>query len=112
MGPRMRQMLATLCVASSFTLVALGGSVPTGGFHLGTLSVAGPSTIMGPILDTVVVSHDVEGTSCEELGGTQTHVYCTFLQCLQGPAALHPLLLHHGAIKLVVGPARNLRPLA
>jgi hypothetical protein len=23
---------------------------------------------MGPILDTVVVSHDVAGTSCEELG--------------------------------------------
>jgi hypothetical protein len=108
----MRQILATLCVASSLALVALGGSVPTGGFHLRTISIAGPSTIMGHVLDTVVVSHDVEGTSCEELGGTQTHVYCTFLQCLQGPTALHPWLLHHGAIKLVVAPACNLRPLA
>jgi hypothetical protein len=34
----MRQMLATLCVALSLTLVALGGPDPTGGFHLGTLS--------------------------------------------------------------------------
>jgi hypothetical protein len=68
MGPRMHQMLATLCVTSSLALVALGGRDPTSGFHLETLSVAGPSAIARPILDTLVVSHDVEGTSCEELG--------------------------------------------
>jgi hypothetical protein len=28
----------------------------------------GLSAIMGPVLDTVAVSHDVEGMSCEELG--------------------------------------------
>jgi hypothetical protein len=43
-------------------------SDPTGGFCLGTLSIAGPLAIMGPILDMVVISHDVEGTLCEELG--------------------------------------------
>jgi hypothetical protein len=66
MGPQMRQMLATVCVALSLALVALGSSDSTSGFHLGTLSVAGPSTIVGPVLDTVVVSCDVERTLCEE----------------------------------------------
>jgi hypothetical protein len=65
MEPQTCQMLATLCVASSLTL---GGSEPTGGFHLGTLSFACLSAIMGLILDTVAVSHDVEGVSYEELG--------------------------------------------
>jgi hypothetical protein len=64
----MHQMLATLCVALSLALVALGGSDSTGEFLLGTLSIASPSTIMGLILDMVVVAHDVEGASCEELG--------------------------------------------
>jgi hypothetical protein len=48
----MRQLLATPCVALSLTLVALGGS--------------NPMTIMGPILDTVAISSNVEGTSYEE----------------------------------------------
>jgi hypothetical protein len=61
-------MLATLCVDLSLTLVALSVSDPASGFCLGTLSVAGPSVIMGPILDIVVIFHDVEGASCEELG--------------------------------------------
>jgi hypothetical protein len=68
MGPQMHQMLATLCVTLSLALVALGSSDPTGRFHLGTLSVAGFSANVGPILDTVAVSCGVEGTSCEELG--------------------------------------------
>jgi hypothetical protein len=32
------------------------------------MSYCRPNTIVGPILDKVVVSHDVEGASCEELG--------------------------------------------
>jgi hypothetical protein len=64
----MCQMLATLCVASSLTLVALGGSNLIGKFRLGTLSIAGPSAIMGSIFDTVVISHNVEGVSYEESG--------------------------------------------
>jgi hypothetical protein len=68
MGPRMCQMLATLCVTSALALVALGGSNLTAGFHLGTLSVVGPSTIVVPILDTVAISLDVEGRSCDALG--------------------------------------------
>jgi hypothetical protein len=51
----MRLLLAILCVASSLTLVALGGSYPTCGFHHHTLSFG--------------KSHDVEGASYEESGG-------------------------------------------
>jgi hypothetical protein len=64
----MCQMLATLFVTSSLTMVALGGSDPISEFRLETLSVAGPSAIVGHVLYTVVVSHDVEGVSCQELG--------------------------------------------
>jgi hypothetical protein len=42
MGLWMRQLLATLCVAPSLTLVALDGSDPTGGFRLQTLSFGRP----------------------------------------------------------------------
>jgi hypothetical protein len=38
----MHQLLATLCVASSLTLVALGDSDPIGGVHLQTLSFGIP----------------------------------------------------------------------
>jgi hypothetical protein len=38
----MRQLLATLYVALSLILVALGGSDPTGGFYLQTLSFGRP----------------------------------------------------------------------
>jgi hypothetical protein len=57
MGLQMRQLLATLCVTSSLTLVALSGSDLTGGY---------PTAVMGPILDTVVISCDVEGASYKE----------------------------------------------
>jgi hypothetical protein len=40
----------------------------SGVFCLRTLSVGRPSVIMGPIFDTVVISLNVEGASCEELG--------------------------------------------
>jgi hypothetical protein len=59
MGPQMSQMLVTICVALSLTLVALGDSNLASGFHLRTLSVASLSAIVGPVLDTVVVSHDI-----------------------------------------------------
>jgi hypothetical protein len=68
MGPQRHQLLATLYVASSLALFALGSSDLTGGFCLRTLIYCMPTTIVGPILDTVVVSRDVEGASCEELG--------------------------------------------
>jgi hypothetical protein len=38
----MGQMLATLCVALSLALFALGGSDPTGEFRLGTMSICRP----------------------------------------------------------------------
>jgi hypothetical protein len=62
--------------------------------------------IMGPILDTVVVSHDVECMSYKELGDASAHFYCAFLWHLRNLAALPPRLLHHGAIKLAVAPAQ------
>jgi hypothetical protein len=76
-------MLSTLCVASCLSLFALAGSDPTGGFHLGTLSIAGPSLIMGPILDMVAISRDVEGTSCEEMGW---HINSCLLHLFTTPA--------------------------
>jgi hypothetical protein len=42
MGLQMHQLLATICVASSLALVALGNTDPTGGFHLRTLSFGRP----------------------------------------------------------------------
>jgi hypothetical protein len=49
---------------------SLGGSDPTGRFCPGNLRFAGPSAIMGPVLDTIAISRDVEGASCEEFGWT------------------------------------------
>jgi hypothetical protein len=43
----MSQMLATLCVAFSLALVALGSSVQTGRFRLGTLSIGRPLNNQG-----------------------------------------------------------------
>jgi hypothetical protein len=62
-------LLATICVASSLAPVAPNGSDLTGRFRLRALSIGRPLDNSGPILDTIVVSHDVEGTSCEVLGG-------------------------------------------
>jgi hypothetical protein len=66
MGPRVCQLLPTLCVALSLALSALGGADPTGGFFLRTLSFNRPTVIMEPVLDTVVVSRVVEGKVCDE----------------------------------------------
>jgi hypothetical protein len=63
----MLHLLATLCVDLSLTLFALDSSNSTGGFCIKTLTYCRPTTIMGPILDKVGVSCNVEGTSCEEL---------------------------------------------
>jgi hypothetical protein len=68
MGSQVRQLLATLCVALSLTLFALGGADATGRFCLRTLSCSRLIAIMGLILDIVIVSRAVVGTSCEELG--------------------------------------------
>jgi hypothetical protein len=49
-------LLATLCVALSLGLVALGGADPTSGFYLRTLRIGRPMTKGGPILDTIAIS--------------------------------------------------------
>jgi hypothetical protein len=46
MGLRMGQLLSTPCVTSSLVVVVLGISGPTGGFHLWTLSIGGPTVIV------------------------------------------------------------------
>jgi hypothetical protein len=81
MGPRMRQLLATLCVASSLALFAQGGADPTGRRCLRTLSCCRPMTIVWLILDTVVVFHDIEGTSCEESGWRVNSYLLRLLLC-------------------------------
>jgi hypothetical protein len=53
MGSRMRQLLATLCVALSLALFAQGGADLADRFCLKTLSYSRPKVIMGPFLDTV-----------------------------------------------------------
>jgi hypothetical protein len=45
-GPRVCQLLATLCVSLFLALFALGGANPTDGFCLRTLSFGRPMTIM------------------------------------------------------------------
>jgi hypothetical protein len=79
----MRQVWATLCVTSSLVLFSLGGSDSTGGFHLGTISVAGPSAILGPILDMVAVSCNVEGASFDKLGW---HINSCLIHLFTAPA--------------------------
>jgi hypothetical protein len=68
MGPRMHQLVATLCVTLFLALFALGGFDPTDGFCLRTLSYCRPTIIMWLNLDMVTISHEVEGALCEELG--------------------------------------------
>jgi hypothetical protein len=87
------QLQATLCVTLSLALFALGGSDPTGEFFLRTLSLAGPSIIMGPVWDTIVVSHAViASVMCEEYGGVQTQSTAPLTVSCEGPSSL-PLRL-------------------
>jgi hypothetical protein len=81
------QLLATLCVAFSLALFALGGTDLTGGFCLQTLRFIRPMVIVGPILDTVVIYCAIEDMICEEQGA------CKYIR--------HPLLhstKHRGAL--------------
>jgi hypothetical protein len=68
MGSQARQLLVTLCVDLSLALFALDGTGPTSGFCLRTLSYSRPTTIVGHILDTIVISHVVVGMLYKELG--------------------------------------------
>jgi hypothetical protein len=78
MGPRVCQLLVTLCVTLSLTLFALGDADLTSGFCLKTLSFSRPTTIVGPILDIVVISHAMEGPVHEELGACK-HIRRTLM---------------------------------
>jgi hypothetical protein len=70
----------------SLALFALGGADPAGEFCLGTLSFNRPTTIVGPILDIVVISLVAVGMMCEEL---RRHVdlglLCLFTVPCKGP---------------------------
>jgi uncharacterized membrane protein SirB2 len=60
------QLLVTICVALSLALFTLGAAVPTSGVFLRTLSFSKPMAIVGPILDTVLLSRTIEDVVCEE----------------------------------------------
>jgi hypothetical protein len=91
MGSRVCQLLATLCVALSLTLFALGSADPTVGFCLRTLALGKTTAIVGPILDTVVISHTVEATLCKESKG-HVNIYNVLYCVLQGSIASPPRL--------------------
>jgi hypothetical protein len=74
-------------VTLSLALFALGGVDPASGFCLRTLSFGRPTPIMGPILDTVVISCDLMGMMCEE-SGRRVNIYNTIYCVLQGSVAL------------------------
>jgi hypothetical protein len=111
MGPRKCQLLIIPCVAFSLTLFALGGADPTGEFCLRTLSFTGPSAIVGPILDTFTISHDVVSTLREEL---ERHVNISLLLPFTAPVRAHrfaSLVLTPWGYKAGGRPCANLRPL-
>jgi hypothetical protein len=66
MGLQVCQLLATLCVALSLALFALGSVDLIGVFGLQTLSFSSPTVIVGPVLVMVAVFHNVEGVICKE----------------------------------------------
>jgi hypothetical protein len=68
MGSQVRQLLVILCVTLSLALFTLGDADLTDGFYLRTLRYSRPMTIMGPVLDIIIVSRVIVDTSCEELG--------------------------------------------
>jgi hypothetical protein len=72
-------------------LFALGSADPTSGFCLGNLSLGMPTTIVGSILDMVVISCDVKGTMCGK-SGRCVSVYNTIYDILQGSVASPPRL--------------------
>jgi hypothetical protein len=84
-------VLAILFVDLSLALFALGGANPTIGFPLSTLSFSRSTTIVGPILDMVVIPHAVEGTMCEE-SGRHVSIYNALYCILQGSATSPPQL--------------------
>jgi hypothetical protein len=65
-GVPVRQLLTILYIALSLALFPLGGVELIDGFCFRTLSFGRPTAIMGPILDSVAISHAVEGMICEE----------------------------------------------
>jgi hypothetical protein len=112
MGSRACQLLATLCVASSLTLFSQCGIDPTDRVCLRTLSYCRPTTTVGPILDMAIVSGDVVGTSCEELG---RHVNMGLLHPFIVPVrACHfaSLVVTPRGYKIGSCPCANLLPLA
>jgi hypothetical protein len=94
------------------TLFAQGGTDPTGGYCIRTLSICRQTEIMGPILDTVAISRDVVGAPCKELGWLVNI-------CLLRPFTV-PVRSHHFTSSVVTARGYkagdrtcvNLRPLA
>jgi hypothetical protein len=91
LGLGYRQLLTILCITLSLALFSLGGADSASGFCLRTLSFSRPTTIVGPILDRVVVSHDVKGMTCDETG-RHVSIYNALYCILQGPVSSLPRL--------------------
>jgi hypothetical protein len=98
MGHWMRQLLATLCVASSLALVALGGSDLTR-----QVLPSNPE-----IWQTPQKSWDPMMRRTRNWMAYKIIFYSTFLPRLWSPAALPPRLLRHKATKLTWSLLRNL----
>jgi hypothetical protein len=108
MGSQVCHLLATLCVALPLPLFALGGAYLTGEFCLRILSYSKSTIIMGPNLDMVVVSPDIVGISCEELGW---HVNIDLL-CLVRARRFASLVVTLWGYKADGHPCTHLCPLA
>jgi hypothetical protein len=102
---QLRQLLVILGVASSLTLVALGGSDPVSEFWLRIPSFGRPHGNHGAHFGygsriPWCIGHKAWGVRC--------HVK-SFLLCLQSRAALPPQLFHRRAIKLAWSLLHNLQ---
>jgi hypothetical protein len=110
--PWICQPLATPCVTLSLALFTRGGSDLTSGLCLRTLSSCKPTTIMGPILDTFTVSHDVVGMSSEELERcVNMGLLCPFTAPVRARRFTSSVVTPQG-YKAGGHPCTNLHPLA
>jgi hypothetical protein len=93
-------------------MFAQGNTDPAGGFCLQTLSRCSPTGIVGPVMDTVVISHDVTNMSCKE-SGWRVNMYLLHLFTASIRARrLAPSVVIPRGYKASRQPCANLRPLA
>jgi hypothetical protein len=107
MGRWMHQLLATLCVASSLTLVALGSSDPTRRVLPSNPELwQTPQQSCAPF--QIRLMYSTMYRACRRRSQMTHKIIFTarFFSRLRSLATLPPQLLHHRVIKLVVAPAQ------